>query len=54
MTEHTLEPAAQGIADTTTKPPFPYELGPDGARKVLDDAQATPIAKPAPTGWAER
>jgi acetyl esterase/lipase len=46
MSKHTLEPAAQEIADATAKPPFVYELGPDGARKVLDDLQATPIAKP--------
>jgi acetyl esterase/lipase len=46
MTRHTLEPAAQEIADATSKPPFLYELGPDGARKVLDDIQAVPIAKP--------
>ena len=46
MSMHTLEPAAQEIADATSKPPFLYELGPDGARKVLDDIQAAPIAKP--------
>lgn len=46
MSMHTLEPAAQQIADATSKPPFLYELGPDGARKVLDDIQAEPIAKP--------
>ena len=46
MSMHTLEPAAQEIADATSKPPFLYELGPDGARKVLDDIQAEPIAKP--------
>lgn len=46
MTKHTLESAAQQIADATSKPPFLYELGPDGARKVLDDIQAAPIAKP--------
>lgn len=33
MTKHTLEPAAQEIA--TSKLPFLYELGPDGARKVV-------------------
>ncbi|MEV4352701.1 hypothetical protein AB0J83_50270 [Actinoplanes sp. NPDC049596] len=38
-----LEPEAQQIADSTSKPPFLYELGPDGARKVLDDIQAAPI-----------
>jgi acetyl esterase/lipase len=43
---HTLEPAAQKFADATAQPPFLYELGPDGARKVLDDVQAAPIAKP--------
>src|SRR5215217_5953367 len=41
-----LEPAAQDIADATAKPPFLYELGPDGARRVLDDIQAAPIHKP--------
>ncbi len=40
-----LEPAAQEIADATSRPPFLYELGPSGARKVLDDIQAAPIAK---------
>jgi acetyl esterase len=45
MTRHTLEPAAQEIANATSKPPFLYELGPDSARKVLDDIQAAPSAK---------
>jgi acetyl esterase len=46
MSRHYLETAAQEFADATAKPPFLYELGPDGARKVLDDVQAAPIAKP--------
>lgn len=46
MSNHFLEPAAQEFADATSKPPFLYELGPDGARKILDDVQAAPIAKP--------
>ena len=45
MNKHTLEPAAQQIADATSKPPFLYDLGPQGARKVLDDIQAAPIPK---------
>jgi acetyl esterase len=45
MNDHVLEPAAQQIADATSQPPFLYDLGPDGARKVLDDIQAAPIAK---------
>ena len=45
MSKHFLEPAAQEFADATSKPPFLYELGPDGARKVLDDVQAAPIPK---------
>ncbi|GAA3541645.1 alpha/beta hydrolase [Kribbella ginsengisoli] len=45
MKKHFLEAAAQEFADATAKPPFLYELGPDGARKVLDDVQAAPIAK---------
>jgi len=46
MSKHILEPAAQQLADATSKPPFLYQLGPDGARKVLDDIQAASIAKP--------
>jgi acetyl esterase len=40
-----LEPAAQGIADAFSKPPFLYELDYAAARKILDDAQAAPIDK---------
>ncbi|GAA3687725.1 alpha/beta hydrolase [Lentzea roselyniae] len=43
MSEHILEPAAQDFADATAKPPFLYELGPERARKVLDDVQSGPI-----------
>ncbi|GAA1333222.1 alpha/beta hydrolase [Pseudonocardia xinjiangensis] len=46
MSKPVLEPAAQEIADATSKPPLLYELGPDGARKALDDIQAAPIDKP--------
>jgi acetyl esterase len=46
MSSHTLEPAAQKIADATAEPPYLYELSPDGARKILDDIQAAPVAKP--------
>src|SRR5919202_4939242 len=45
MSKHVLEAAAQRFADATSKPPFLHELGPEGARKVLDDVQAAPIAK---------
>jgi acetyl esterase len=45
MTDVVLEPAAQAIADATSQPPFLYELGPEGARKLLDDLQAAPIEK---------
>ena len=45
-TSAVLEPEAQKVADLTAKPPYLYELGPDGARKVLDDIQAEPIDKP--------
>ncbi|MFE9627659.1 alpha/beta hydrolase [Streptomyces sp. NPDC006527] len=45
MGEHVLEPEAQEIADATANPPFLYELGPEGARKVLDDIQAAPVDK---------
>lgn len=45
MSDHILETEAQELADATSKPPFLYELGPDKARKVLDDIQAAPILK---------
>lgn len=45
MSDHVLETAAQEFADATATPPFLYELGPEGARKVLDDVQAAPIDK---------
>jgi acetyl esterase len=45
MSNHYLEPEAQGLADATAKPPFFYEMTPEAARKVLDDVQAAPIAK---------
>jgi acetyl esterase/lipase len=45
VANHTLEAEAQGIADATSTPPFLYQLGPDGARKVLDDLQAAPVDK---------
>jgi acetyl esterase/lipase len=40
-----LEPAAQKLADASANPPFLYQLGAEGARKVLDDIQAAPIRK---------
>ncbi|MGW9026947.1 alpha/beta hydrolase [Streptomyces sp. NPDC055722] len=45
MTEPVLEPAAQAFADATANPPFLYEVGPEGARKVLDDLQAALVEK---------
>ena len=45
QTNIVLEPAAQEIADATSKPPFLYELDYPAARKVLDDIQAAPIEK---------
>ncbi|WP_046733162.1 alpha/beta hydrolase [Streptomyces humi] len=46
MSDIVLEPAAQEFADATAKPPLLYELGVEGARKLLDDVQAQPIEKP--------
>lgn len=37
-----LEPAAQEIAEATSKPPLLYQLDYPAARKVLEDLQATP------------
>ena len=45
MSSPILETAAQQIADATSRPPFLYQLGPDGARKVLDDIQAAAVDK---------
>lgn len=45
MSDITLEPAAQEFANATAKPPLLYELGVDGARKLLDDVQAQPVEK---------
>jgi acetyl esterase/lipase len=46
LPEPTLEPAAQAFANAAAKPPFVYQMGPERARKVLDDIQAAPIDKP--------
>ncbi|MGP4100203.1 alpha/beta hydrolase [Nonomuraea sp. KM90] len=46
MSSPVLEPAAQAFADATAKPPFVYELGTEGARKLLDDVQAAPVDMP--------
>ena len=40
-----LEPAAQQLADATSRPPFLYELDYAAARKLLDDIQAGPVEK---------
>ncbi|MFJ4539954.1 alpha/beta hydrolase [Streptomyces tibetensis] len=40
-----LEPAAKQFADATSQPPFLYEVGPEKARRVLDDLPAEPIEK---------
>ncbi|MGQ4427743.1 alpha/beta hydrolase [Streptomyces violaceoruber] len=46
MSDIVLEPAAQDFADATAKPPLLYELGVEGARKLLDDVQSGPVEKP--------
>jgi hypothetical protein len=45
MSDIVLEPAAQEFADATAKPPLLYELGVEGARKLLDDVQSGPVEK---------
>ncbi|MFD9495170.1 alpha/beta hydrolase [Streptomyces sp. NPDC060005] len=45
-TRPVLEPAAQEIADASSKPPFLADMGPDGARGVLDYIQAGFDTKP--------
>ncbi|MET8331062.1 hypothetical protein [Streptomyces sp. NPDC005181] len=51
MTKAVLEHAAQELAAATAGPPFLYDLGPQGARRVLDDLQAAPAEK---SGAAQR
>jgi acetyl esterase len=47
-----LEPASQAFVEATADPPFLYDLGPAGARAVLDDVQAAPIDKlPVEDRW---
>lgn len=46
MSAHVLESAAADIVAATSKPPFIYELGTEGARQVLDELQAAPIDLP--------
>ncbi|WP_394428141.1 alpha/beta hydrolase [Streptomyces sp. SGAir0957] len=41
-----LEPAAQQFADATARPPLLYELGVEGARRLLDEVQSGPVGKP--------
>jgi acetyl esterase len=45
MNNHILEKEAAAFADATANPPFLYEIGPEAARKVLDDVQSAPIDK---------
>jgi acetyl esterase len=46
QTQVVLEPAAQEIADATSKPPLLYELDYAAARKVLEDLQAGDVERP--------
>lgn len=46
MDDHILEPPAQAFAEAAARPPFLFQLGPEGARKVLDDIQAAPFDLP--------
>ncbi len=41
-----LEPAAQELAEASSKPPFLYQMDPAAARRVLGEAQSAPIDKP--------
>ncbi|UJR85743.1 alpha/beta hydrolase [Sandaracinus amylolyticus] len=47
MPEIVLEPAAQDLANASSKPPFLYQLSPTDARKVLDGLQSGPLDLPA-------
>jgi acetyl esterase len=41
-----LEPAAQAFADSTAKPPFLFDLGPEKGRPVVDGVQAGDVPRP--------
>jgi len=46
MTEHTLQPEARAFAQAAAQPPTLAERGVDGARALLDEVQAGPVALP--------
>ncbi|MGY2066493.1 alpha/beta hydrolase [Blastococcus sp. SYSU DS0619] len=47
-----LEPEFQQLADATANPPYLYDLGPEAARKVLDDIQSGTVEKlPVEEHW---
>ncbi len=47
-----LEPAARELTEATASPTFLSDMGPEGARKVLDDLQAEPVDKlPVDEEW---
>ncbi|MGY2074305.1 alpha/beta hydrolase [Blastococcus sp. SYSU DS0828] len=47
-----LEPEFQQLADATANPPYLYDLGPEAARKVLDDIQSGAVEKlPVDEHW---
>ena len=47
-----LEPAAQALVEATADPRGLVDLGPEGAREVLDDMQAAPVDKlPVDEEW---
>nr|WSX75412.1 alpha/beta hydrolase [Streptomyces sp. NBC_00899] len=46
MDKPVLEPAAHEFAVAAATPPFTYDLGPEGARKLLDDIQSGSVEKP--------
>jgi acetyl esterase/lipase len=41
-----LEPAAAQFAAATANPPYPFDLGPEGGRKALEDLQSGAVDKP--------
>lgn len=46
MNYQRLGPTARRFVEATAQRPFPYEIGHDAARQVLDDLQAAPITMP--------
>ncbi|MFI6818866.1 alpha/beta hydrolase [Nonomuraea sp. NPDC050328] len=44
--EPVLEPAARAFAEATAQPPYLFQLPPEEGRKIVDEVQSGPVARP--------